>query len=157
LRPRTFTKVSSTSTISLLTYLQSWEVCVIVVIMFHKSHNIRNCPFCWSSSSFCCHNVFSINRISWYELLSRSTKVCRKNTKCMATMFLYQYTMCYMKCTTGELRACSIVLKTQYSLCNYHIRKDFMQNILCKFVYLLYQRPFIYSAIYHGSYMFGVC
>jgi hypothetical protein len=88
---------------------------VIVVIVFHKSHNIRNCPFCWNSSSYCWHNFFSINLISWSELWSRSTKVCGKNTKCMATMFLYQYTMCYMKCTTGELRACSIVLKTQYS------------------------------------------
>jgi hypothetical protein len=125
--------------------------------MFHKSHNIHNCPFCWNSSSFCWHNFFSINRVSWSEHWSRSTKVCRKNTKCMATMFLYQYTMCYMKCTTGELRASSIVLKTQYSLWNYNIRKDFMRNILCsKFVYLSYQRALIHSAIYHGSYIFGI-
>ena len=32
-----------------------------------------------------------------------------------------------------------------------------MRNISSKFVILSYQRPFIYSAIYHGSYMFGVC
>jgi hypothetical protein len=125
--------------------------------MFHKSHNIHNCPFCWNSSSFCWHNFFSINQISWSELWSRSTNICRKNTKCMATMFLYQYTMCYMKCATGELRACSIVLKTQYSLWNYNIRKDFVRNISSKFVNLSYQRLFIYSALYHSSYMFGVC
>jgi hypothetical protein len=53
---------------------------LIVVILFHKSHNIPNYPFCWNSSSFCSHNFFGINRISWSELWSRSTKVCRNNT-----------------------------------------------------------------------------
>jgi hypothetical protein len=122
--------------------------------MFHKSHNIHNCPFCWNSSSFCWHNFFSINRVSWSEHWSRSTKVCRKNTKCMATMFLYQYTMCYMKCTTGELRASSIVLKTQYSLWNYNIRKDFMRNIyvvnsyICRIKERSYTLQYIMVPIY---------
>jgi hypothetical protein len=31
--------------------------------MFHKSHNIPNCVFCWNHSSFCWHNFLSTNRI----------------------------------------------------------------------------------------------
>jgi hypothetical protein len=49
----------------------------------------------------------------------------------MATMFLYQYTMCNMKCTTGELRACCIVLKTQYSF-----ETTIFARILCEVFYL---------------------
>ena len=34
----------------------------------------------------------------------------------MATIFLWQYTMCYTMCNAGGLRACCIVLKTKYLL-----------------------------------------
>jgi hypothetical protein len=85
---------------------------VIVVIMFHKSHNIRNCAFCWNSSPFSWHNVFSINIKHYTEVNQQKFVEKIRN----GNHVLYQYTMCYMKCKTDELRACSIVLKAQYSL-----------------------------------------
>jgi hypothetical protein len=81
---------------------------VIVVIMFHKSHNIRNCAFCWNSSTFCWHNFFSVN-IKYYTEVDQQKFVEKIRN---GNHVLYQYTMWHMKCKAGELQACSIVLKT---------------------------------------------
>jgi hypothetical protein len=83
---------------------------VIVVIMFHKLNSIRNCAFCWNSSTFCWRNFFSVNIKRYTEVDQQ--KFVQKIRNCRHV--LYQYTMCYMKCKAGEQRRCSIVLKTQY-------------------------------------------
>jgi hypothetical protein len=80
--------------------------------MFHKSHSIRNCAFCWNSSTFCWHNFFSVNIKHYTEVDQQKFGKKIRN----GNHVLYHYTMCYMKCKAGELRACSIVLKTQYLL-----------------------------------------
>jgi hypothetical protein len=67
---------------------------VIVVIIFHKWHNIRNCAFCWNSSTFGWHNFFSVNIKHYTEVdQQRFVEKIRNGSH-----VLYQYTMCYMKC-----------------------------------------------------------
>jgi hypothetical protein len=112
---------------------------VIVVIMFHKSHNIRNCAFWWNSSSFCWHNFFSVNEKYWPEVDEQKFV---ENIRNGDHVFI---------------PICSIVLKTQYSLWNHNIHMDFVRNILYKIRTFVVSKTFIYSTIYHGSYMFGVC
>ena len=86
---------------------------VIVVILFHKLHNICNCAFFWNSSSFWWHNVFSINRRNNEVDQEKFVEKIRNGDHVFIPS---QYTMCYTKCNAGGLRACSIVLKTQYLL-----------------------------------------
>jgi hypothetical protein len=97
--------------------------------MFHKSHSIRNCAFCWNSSTFFWHNLFSVNikRYTKFDQQKFVEKIRNGNH------VLHQYTMCHMKSKAGELRACSIVLKTQNSLWKswqsvWALRKSFTLN-----------------------------
>jgi hypothetical protein len=120
---------------------------VIVVIM------CRNCAFCWNSNTFCRHTFCSVNIKRLYTEVdkSRPTKVCRKIRN--GSHVLYQYTMCYMKCKAGELRACSIILKTQYNNIYFENHGNQSEFLYAKVLLSIVRK----CSIYNASYTFDPC
>jgi hypothetical protein len=118
--------------------------------MFHKSNSIRNCAFCWNPSTFCWHNFFSVN-IKRYTEFDQQKFVEKIRD---GSHVLYQYTMCYMKCKAGELRACSIVLKTNIYFEN---NGNQISELYAK-VLLSIGKVFVRKcSIYNASYTIDAC
>jgi hypothetical protein len=122
---------------------------VIVVIMFHKSDSIRNCAFCWNSSTFCWHNFFSVNIKRYTEVYQQ--KFVEKIR--IGSHVLYQYTMCYMKCKAGELRAPSLQYSFENTIFTYGNQSELYAKVLLSIGKFLVRK----CSIYNASYTFGAC
>jgi hypothetical protein len=121
--------------------------------MFHKSYNIRNCAYCWNSSTFCRDNYFSVNIKRYTEADQQKFAEKIRN----GSHVLYLYTMRYMKCKAGELRATSLQYSFENTLFTLKIMAISMNFNYAKV--LLSIRKFLVQkcSIYNASYTFGAC
>jgi hypothetical protein len=117
---------------------------VIVVIMFHKFNSICNCAFCWNSSTFCWNNFFSVN-IKRYTEVDQWADQQKFVEKIRNGSHVYTNLLCvtWSVRQVSELRARSIVLKTQYLLWKS------WQSVwtLCKSFYYSQLENFLYESV----------